>query len=143
MKSKNPPIVFKKEYHTSVQQVWKALTNLSEMKKWYFENIPKFKPIIDFETCFVVKSDTRIFTHQWSVIEVIPYKKIAYSWKYLEYPGNGFVSFELFENNHKTKLTLTLTITEDFPSDIPEFKRESCEQGWSYFLSERLNDYLS
>jgi hypothetical protein len=37
---------------------------------------------------------------------------------------------------------LTNIITEDYPSDVPEFKRESCIGGWNYFLGEMLKGFL-
>lgn len=55
---------------------------------------------------------------------------------------DAFVTFELLEKQKEVTLKLSLTITEDFPSDIPEFTRDSCQQGWNYFIGERLKEYL-
>ena len=33
-------------------------------------------------------------------------------------------------------------IIEDFPEDIPEFSRESCNKGWEYFIQNRLKVFL-
>jgi len=37
---------------------------------------------------------------------------------------------------------LSTEISESFPLDIPEFKRESCVEGWTYFIKKRLKEYL-
>ncbi len=42
------------------------------MRKWYFENIPAFKPEVGFETQFNVQSEERNFLHKWKVTEVQP-----------------------------------------------------------------------
>ena len=66
-----------------------------------------------------------------------------YNWRYEGYEGNSFVTFHLSEiNSHLTELKLTTKVTEDFPDDIPEFKRESCVGGWNYFIKDRLSEYL-
>lgn len=59
------------------------------MTKWYFNNVSGFKPEVGFETEFVVASKERIFTHLWKIIEVVPYKRIAYTWNYKEYEGES------------------------------------------------------
>ncbi len=112
------------------------------MTQWFFENIKNFEPTVNFETQFVVRNEDRIFTHLWKVTEVIPGKKITYNWKYKEYAGDSFVTFELSKKSNKTELKLTHTVTEEFQDDIPEFSRESCLGGWNYFIGESLNNYL-
>jgi hypothetical protein len=36
-----------------------------------------------------------------------------------------------------------MEVVEDFPDDIPEFDRESCQSGWNYLISESLSSYLT
>jgi len=136
------PIIVEQLFDTSVQNIWSALTNLNEMKQWFFNNIESFKPEVGFETQFIVQVEDRKFTHLWKVIEVIPNKKITNNWKYLEYPGDSFVTFEIIEENNNTKVRLSTTVVENFPSNIPEFKRESCINGWHYFIKKNLKEYL-
>lgn len=76
--------------------------------------------------------------HQGRVTEVVPLKKIAYNWKFDDYQGDSFVTFELSGQDDTTKLTLTVIVAEDFP----EFKRESCIGSWDYFIKQRLKEYL-
>lgn len=112
------------------------------MIQWFFDNIPDFKPEVGFKTQFNVQAPSRDFLHLWEVIEVIPNKKIVTNWKYEGLEGNSFVIFELSEIDKQTKFIVTTTVMEDFDGSIPEFKRESCFDGWNYFIKERLKAFL-
>ncbi|MBD3205477.1 SRPBCC domain-containing protein [Candidatus Bathyarchaeota archaeon] len=142
MKTDEAPIIVKESFNKDLDTVWNAITETEQMRKWFFKDIPEFKPIVGFEVEFDVKTGDKIFTHQWKITRVIPRKVIEYNWKYGDYSGDSFVTFELKEEYNSTILKLTHLITEDFPADIPEFKRESCLSGWSYFIKERLKEYL-
>jgi len=142
MKKSEEPVVVEETFSAPINDVWKAITDINQMRLWYFDNIPDFKPEVGFETQFNVKSEERNFLHLWKVTEVIPGKKITYTWKFEEYTGDGFVTFELFKQNDHTKLKLTNQVVEDYPDDIPEFTRESCMAGWTYFINQRLKEFL-
>ena len=123
MLSTDGPVVVEQTFYSSLESVWNAITKPDEMKLWYFDNIESF-------------------THLWEITEVIPLDKITYNWKYKEYPGDSFVTFDLNMVNGQIKLTLSMHIVETFPDDIPEFTRESCIGGWNYFIKQRLKHYL-
>lgn len=136
------PVIISQTFEASAQKVWKAITDLNEMKLWYFDNIDNFRAEPGFKSKFEVQSGKRVFTHLWEVIEVDARKRLAVNWKYAEYSGDSVVVFELKENANRTTLTLTMKVLEDFPDDIPEFKRESCQAGWEFFIQQRLKSYL-
>lgn len=142
MKKNEAPIIVEHVFNQSAARVWNAITDLNEMKLWFFDNIPAYKPIVGFKTQFTVKSEERVFPHQWEITEVIPLKKIVTNWSYEGYFGSSFVVFELSEQNNKTKLIVSTIVTEDFPDNIPEFERESCIGGWNYFIKNNLANYL-
>ncbi len=142
MNSKDKPIVVEHTFDTSTSIIWDAITNIEKMKQWFFENIEGFKPEVGFETKFNVVSRGRNFIHNWKITEVQPLKKITYHWNYEDYEGDSFVHFELFVQENNTLLRVTTEIIEDFTLDIPEFKRESCEGGWNYFIKESLKNYI-
>ncbi len=142
MKKTDPPIIVEATYSTSVETVWNAITQPEKMREWFFPNIESFQPEVGFETSFAVQSGERTFTHLWKIKEVIPSKKISYNWSYEEYSGDGYVEFEIIEKEEGGQLRLTNIVTEDYPNDVPEFKRESCIGGWNYFLGERLKAFL-
>ncbi len=142
MKSNDKPVIVEQKINAPAEEVWKAITSIGQMTKWFFENIPDFKPEVGFKTEFPVVSGERTFTHLWTVTEVIPGSLIRYNWKYKEYPGDSYVIFELNGNSDHTNVKLTAQVTEDFPDDIPEFRRESCIGGWEYFIQGNLKEYL-
>lgn len=142
MKKNDKPIVVEQAFNTSVKKVWNAISKPEQMKQWYFENIDSFKPEVGFKTRFEVAVEDRKFTHLWKLTEVIPYQKITYNWKYEEYRGDSFVTFELTEENKHVKLRLSHKVVESFPDDIPEFSRESGVQGWNYLIGKSLKEYL-
>ncbi|HET7732950.1 MAG TPA: SRPBCC domain-containing protein, partial [Paludibacter sp.] len=138
----NQPIIVEQTYNASVAEVWKAITDENEMKKWYFKTMETFKPEVGFETEFDVEANGKHYLHQWRVTEVEHGKKITYNWKFGGYKGEWAVTFELTDENGLTKLTLTNYGIESFPQDNPDFSRESATEGWNYFIRERLKDFL-
>lgn len=142
MKKLEPPIVVSQKYAATSLEVWNAITRPQQMRKWYFEQIEDFKAHIGFKTQFTIKHNNRSFTHCWEITDLIPQKKIAHTWYYKEYPGMASVSFEILAAETGTTLTLTCTVKEDFPDNIPEFTRESCQNGWQYFIQQQLKEYL-
>lgn len=137
------PIVVQQFLNASSQKVWKAITEVEQMRQWYFPNIPDFRTEIGFETRFLVQNEGRNFTHIWKIKEVVPHNLIGYSWNFEEYAGEGYSNFELTEKNGKTALTLTSFVVKEFPADVPEFKRESGQEGWDYLIKQSLPNYLA
>jgi uncharacterized protein YndB with AHSA1/START domain len=135
-------VVVEQVFGNSVTQVWQAITQLDQMKQWFFENIPEFKAEVGFKTQFNVDTGERNFLHLWTILEVVPEKSIVYDWRYKEYPGQGTVKFELSESGNQTILKLTNEGLESFPDHIPEFSRASCQAGWNYFIKEQLKAFL-
>ncbi|MET6989881.1 SRPBCC family protein [Sediminicola arcticus] len=140
--SRDIPIIVEQEYPVPVKVLWKAITNLEHKKGWFFENIPAFEPEVGFHTSFAVQLEERTFNHLWRIEKAIPFKKITYHWSYLECKGEAFVTFELLDEGEKRSLRLTNIVIEAFPDDIPEFTRESTENGWDYFIKQSLKKYL-
>jgi len=137
------PIVLNFDYKKPINKVWEALTVPAKMKNWFFEQMKDFNPQVGFKTAFPVFSGERTFTHLWKVLAVEPNKKITTQWTYTEYKGEGHVTFLLDEIDKKTtRLTLINEVIADFPTDMPEFTRDSCTAGWNYFLGERLTAYF-
>ena len=135
-------IVIEQTFDASVERVWMAITNVDEMKQWFFSNIESFDPVIGFETRFVIQVEDRIYPHVWKLTEVEPLQKITYDWSYEGYTGRSIVVFELFKVGENTKLKLTSNTVEKYPDHIPEFSRESGVEGWNYFITKSLKAYL-
>ncbi|MBA2611334.1 MAG: SRPBCC domain-containing protein [Bacteroidetes bacterium] len=130
-------------YNAPIEKVWKAITNKSEMKKWYFD-LPEFKAEVGFEFQFTGGPDGgKQYLHLCKVTEAIPNEKLTYSWRYDGYPGNSFVTFELFADNGKTKLKLTHAGLDSFvPESNPDFAAKNFAEGWNHIIGKALNEYL-
>lgn len=142
MKTSEKPVVVSEDFGLSRERVWKAITNLEDMKCWYFENIDTFEAEVGCKSEFPVQSGEHLFLHLWEVTEVVYKKRITYNWRYGGYAGDAFVTFSLSKHLDCTRLTLEFKVVEDFQDDIPEFSRESCQAGWEYFINGRLKNYL-
>ena len=142
MKENTTPIITEQGFSKSKEQVWKAITDPNEMRKWFFEDMPDHKPEVGFTTKFNVDAGEREFMHLWEITEVVPFKKLVCKWEYEGYEGIAFVTYELFEENEACRIRVTAEGIETFSDDVPEFRRESCEGGWNYFINQRLKEYL-
>lgn len=142
MEDRSKPIIVSEDFNVTTVTVWSAITQVEQMREWFFENIPDFKPQVGFKTSFPVQSTNREFIHVWKIVEVIPERKITYDWSYENIEGSGNVIFELFDIKGGCQLTLTNTGLDSFPDNIPEFNRQSCLDGWNYFIKDRLSNYL-
>ena len=138
---KNDPIVIERKLNAPIQRVWSALTNHKDMKQWYFD-LPGFRPEVGYEFTFTAENEGRSWKHLCKVTEVVPGKKITYSWRYEGYPGNSFVTFELFPDGDKTKLKLSHTGLETFPQDVADLQRKNFETGWTDIIGRSLPEFL-
>ncbi len=137
----NEPFVIERTYNAPVNKVWKAITNRDLIQQWYF-NIAAFKPEVGFEFTFDGGSKEKTYTHLCKILEVIPNKKLSYSWRYKDYEGNSVVTFELFDEGEKTRLKLTHTGLETFPQVSKDFSKESFTQGWTHIIGTSLKNFV-
>ena len=143
MDKKDAPLILEEIYRNPIRQVWAAITEVDQMQQWFFADIPDFLPTVGFHTEFDVKAPSRIFRHLWTITEAEAPHRITYKWHYTDCPGLGFVTFELTElSGEETRCRLTNSIVESFPTELPEFKRESAEGGWTHFLGQ-LKEHLA
>jgi uncharacterized protein YndB with AHSA1/START domain len=136
------PLILEHVYHSTIALVWEAITDPANMRQWFFEQIETFKAEVGFYTQFEVSFEDKHFVHQWRITEMVPQKRITYNWRYAGYSGDSSVIWELIPEANLTRLRLTVNGLETFPQDMPEFTRESCMQGWNYFLGDRLKRFL-
>lgn len=135
-------IIVEKIYNAPIEKVWKAITDKDQMKHWYFD-LDEFKPEVGFQFEFTgqgLKGEQ--YLHLCEVTEVIPQKKLQYSWRYKGYEGNSHVTFELEDLNGKTRLTLTHKGLESFPADNPDFARANFNAGWNELIGKSLQGFL-
>jgi len=136
----NSPIVVSLDIDASPAKAWTAITNSDEMKKWYFD-LPGFVPEKGYTFQFY-GGDDKQYLHLCDVVDIVPGKKIAYTWRYDGYAGNSLVTFELSPVGQKTRLTVTHTGLETFPADNPDFAKANFEAGWTEIIGTSLKKYL-
>ena len=132
-------VVVERTFDAPVARVWKVLTDVDQMRKWYFD-LKEFKPQVGFEFEFVVEHEGNSYHHLCRVTEVVPQKRIAYTWRYKGQLGDSLVTFELFDEGAKTRLKLTHTGIETFPK-TPVYARKNFEAGWAAIATE-LEQFL-
>ncbi|HSD63853.1 MAG TPA: SRPBCC domain-containing protein [Ignavibacteriaceae bacterium] len=136
------PVIVEQTFDTLPAKIWKAITDKEEMKKWYF-NIKEFKPEKGFEFRFWAgKDEKNQYEHVCKITELIPEKKLTYSWRFESYEGLSFVTFELFPEGKKTRFKLTHAGLGTFPADNPDFARDNFVEGWNYIIRTSLKNYI-
>tara|TARA_B100000614_G_C14414569_1_gene439310 strand:- start:15 stop:449 length:435 start_codon:yes stop_codon:yes gene_type:complete len=80
-------------YEQSPKEVWEYLTQSDLLAVWLMPN--DFRPILGYEFCFTTNPipslDLDGIFH-CKVLEIIPFKKLSYSWK--GGPGNGIFTLD-------------------------------------------------
>ena len=133
-------VVTERTFNAPVARVWKALTDADEMRVWYFD-LKEFKLEVGFEFEFTVQHEGMRYHHLCKITEVIPQKKIAYTWRYAGEEGDSLVTFELFADGDKTRLQLTHEGLETFPK-LPAYARTNFEKGWTEIIGSSLKQYV-
>src|SRR5215813_9772705 len=133
-------VIIERAFDAPVARVWKALTDVDQMRVWYFD-LKEFKPEVGFEFEFVVEHEGNSYHHLCRVTEVIPRNKIAYTWRYKGEPGDSLVTFELFPEGNKTRLKLTHSGIETFPK-TPAYARKNFEAGWTEIIGSELKRFV-
>ena len=135
------PIVIERTLNAPVARVWEALSDIDQMRQWYFD-LKEFKPEVGFEFEFVVEHEGTSYHHLCRVTEVVPQQKIAYTWRYKGEPGDSLVTIELFpEDDKKTRVKLTHTGIETFPK-TPAYARKNFESGWTTLIGSELKQFV-
>jgi uncharacterized protein YndB with AHSA1/START domain len=133
-------VVIERTFNAPVPRVWKALTDVEEMRRWYFD-LEEFKLEKGFEFEFTVEHKGVKNHHLCRITEVIPQKKLAYTWRYEGHEGDSLVTFELFADGDKTRLKLTHKGLETFPK-TPSFARKNFMEGWTQIIGSSLKEFL-
>lgn len=139
---KERPVKIEVIYNANITKVWRAITNNSDIKQWYFP-LAEFRPEVGFMFQFYGEGKKgNKYLHLCEITEVVDKKKLTYSWRYDNYPGNSLVTFELFEKEKQTQLKLTHNGLETFPENNPDFALENFVAGWTYFTGTALKTFL-
>jgi len=137
------PIEIQTVIKAPVERVWKALTDKTEMKAWYFD-IQDFEPVTGTVFDFYEPGDHKKYHHIGEVLEVIPEKKLSYTWTYPDFStAKTTVTWEINAlENGDTSVKVTHTNTEEFSELGENFSRKSFAEGWSGILNQSLKPFL-
>ena len=133
-------VVIERTFNAPVKRVWKALTDVDEMRQWYFD-LKEFRPEVGFEFQFVVEHQGMTYHHLCTITEAIPQKKLAYTWRYKGHEGDSLVTVELAAAGDRTQLKLTHEGLETFPKTAA-FARKNFETGWTAIIGSELKQFL-
>jgi len=67
-------IVIERTFNAPVARVWKALTDVDQMRVWYFDT-KEFKPEVGFEFGFVVEHKGNTYDHRCRITKVTRKRK--------------------------------------------------------------------
>jgi uncharacterized protein YndB with AHSA1/START domain len=138
------PVILERTFKAPIDTVWKAITDIDQMKQWFIKEMESFEPKVGFETRATVQCEgkpSKVLI--LSVTEVKPGNRIAYSWRLEGKPGKSYVTIELFTEGAKTRLKLTHTGLESHqPEKYPDLSRTNYLQGWVSLIGESLRHYL-
>jgi len=133
-------VIIERTLNAPIARVWQALTDVDQMREWYFD-LKEFKPQVGFEFEFVVEHEGNRYHHLCRVTDVVPQKRIAYTWRYKGEPGDSLVTIELFPESNMTRLRLTHEGLDTFPK-TPAYARKNFEAGWTAIIGTELKEFL-
>lgn len=138
----NKSVIVERVFDADISLVWRAITEREIMKQWYFD-LKEFKTVVGFQFEFWGGEEGgKQWKHLCEIREVVPERKLTYSWKYEGYSGMSYVTFELFEEKNGTKLKLTHSGIDTFPADIPELAIHNFENGWNHIINVALKEFF-
>jgi uncharacterized protein YndB with AHSA1/START domain len=137
----NAPFIIERTFRVPASAVWHAITDPGAMKQWYFD-LPEFRAETGCSFSFTGGPPEKVYLHLCTVTEVIPERKLTYSWRYDGYSGVSYVTFELFPEGTGTRLTLTHAGLDTFPADNPHLAAENFAAGWTDIIGSSLKEFL-
>jgi uncharacterized protein YndB with AHSA1/START domain len=136
----NEPLAIERIIDAPVERVWQAITTREDMGRWFFE-LEEFKGNAGFVFGFTVEHEGFTYVHHCKVMEAVPNKKLAFTWRYEGHAGDSLVTIELFGEGGQTRVKLTHEGLESFPA-IPAFARVNFMGGWTQIIGSALGDFV-
>ena len=127
------PVVKETTIDASPAKVWMALTEKDRIGKWLM-------PTHDFElkvgTTFNMtgKSKDIEYHHICTITEIVPKKKLSYTWAVKDKLSDTLVTYELEEQEGKTKLTLTHSGWDKVKLTTEGTHRDDYNNGWEQVI---------
>lgn len=138
----NDTITVVQIFNQPLEKVWSAISDASELQKWYFE-IPSFELKLHHKFHFYEPGDEKKFLHAGEIVEIQPYKKLSYTWSYPEISNETtLVNWELEPRGDQTRLVLRHEHLDHFKLLGEGFSFENFSFGWKSIVKDSLKSYL-
>lgn len=135
-------VTLTRQLDAPVDKIWNALTAKDELKKWYLE-LADFRAEVGFRFQFSGgASPEKQYIHHCEIKEVVPGKKLVYSWRFEGYTGDSLVTFELVAQGEKTLLKFSHTGIDTFAANNPDFATKNFAEGWNHIILTSLPNYV-
>ncbi|GAA4154528.1 hypothetical protein GCM10022217_11630 [Chryseobacterium ginsenosidimutans] len=136
------PIIVEHKVNAPIHEVWKALTDQTEMRSWYFDIYDfKLEPGKIFN--FYEPGDEKKYHHQSEILEIVPNQKLKHTWSYPEFSKEKTViTWELQPEGEQTLVKLTHDDIDNFKDLGENFSKKSFTEGWNGIIGQSLKPYL-
>jgi len=116
-----------------VSRVWSALTEKEQIGKWLMPT-SDFTPEAGTTFNMLGKNKGVEYPHICRVVEIIPEKKLVYTWAVKNLLCDTLVTYELADDDGNTKLTLTHSGWDKVTLAEPGTQREDYNNGWEHVI---------
>jgi uncharacterized protein YndB with AHSA1/START domain len=128
-------------YDVCIRDLWEAVTNSANFKKWYFE-IPNFSIVPNDSFEFMDRSKTH--RHRCTILTCEPEKSLIHTWELPEESnGSSQVEWKLesIDDSH-SKLTIIHSGIDAFKDAGESLSAKKLQEGWDRIVHVYLRNYL-
>jgi uncharacterized protein YndB with AHSA1/START domain len=137
----NEPIVVTEKLDAPAAKVWDAITDNNSMMQWYFD-IKDFKAEPGFQFQFLGGEEIK-YLHLCKIKDVIPHKKLSYTWAYEGQDEETLVTFYLEEEGGQTIIKLEHEGVEKLSPYGADFAKENFVNGWNHIIGTSLKEFVA
>jgi len=122
-----------------VSKVWKAISEKEQINKWFMPS-EDYKPEVGNTFHMTGSKEGTEYPHTCTITEIIPEKKLSYTWGMSAIEGETLVSYELEPEGSGTKLTLTHSGWDKVKFTSNDISLTDYHNGWNHFIG-KIKEY--
>ena len=122
-------------------KVWKAIIEKEQISQWLMP-VDDFAPELGNISHMRWGDGEEIVNHTYIIKEIVPEKKLVLLWRVSGFPGDTIITYELNEEDRKTKLTFTLQGWEGAAFESNKQSRDEDLEGWRSVIEKVLKDHI-
>lgn len=127
------PVVKEITIDAPVSRVWDALTKKEQIAKWLMPS-DNFELTVGATFNMTGSSKGVEYPHICTITEIVPEKKLSYTWAVKDKLSDTLVTYELEEQEGKTKLTLTHSGWDKITLATEGAFRNDYNNGWEQVI---------